>query len=220
MKKNNHLFITVEGGEGSGKTTHCTLLKKYLESKGFKVMLTREPGGTVLAESIRKILLDPQSQITPLGELLMYEAARVQHIEEIVLPALTRGEAVICDRFTDATIAYQGYGRKLDLSLIENLNTTASLGIEPLITIYLDIAPDLGVNKAKTLDKESYGKSGDRIERESLEFHKAVRKGYLAQAKKYPKRIKVIKTQNKPEDTQNLIRKEIDKKLTANKNEK
>ncbi|MDR2425988.1 MAG: dTMP kinase [Endomicrobium sp.] len=210
MKRNVPLFITIEGGEGSGKTTHSLLLKKYLESKGFSVLLTREPGGTLLAESIRKILLNPDSHLVPLSELLLYEAARAQHIEEIILPALKSGKAVICDRFTDATVAYQGYGRKLDLQLIEKLNNAASFGIKPLITIYIDIKPDLGVNKAKVLDKESYGTSGDRIERESLSFHKTVRKGYLELAKKYPERIKKIKIKKDITQTQDEIRKAVD----------
>jgi dTMP kinase len=213
MERKRNLFITIEGGEGSGKTTHSLLLKKYLESKGLTVLLTREPGGTVLAESIRKILLDPDSNLAPLSELLLYEAARAQHIEEFILPALKAGKAVICDRFTDATLAYQGYGRKLDMPLIEKLNKAVSSGLKPAITIYMDINPDLGVNKAKWLDKERYGKSGDRIERESISFHKAVRKGYLELAKKYPERIKKIKTLKDINKTQAAIRKEVDKKL-------
>jgi len=206
----------MEGGEGSGKTTHSHLLKEYLEDKGFSVILTREPGGTVLAESIRKIILEPGSNLVPLSELLLYEAARAQHIQEIILPALRNGKTVICDRFTDATVAYQGYGRKLNLSLIQKLNAAASFGLKPFITIYMDINPSLGVGKAKDLDKESYGKSGDRIERESLSFHKAVRKGYLALAKKYPKRIKIIKTNPDVNKTRDLIRKEIDRRIISN----
>ncbi|MCL2335401.1 MAG: dTMP kinase, partial [Endomicrobia bacterium] len=121
MKKKS-LFITIEGGEGSGKTTQSLLIKEYLENKGFKTLLTREPGGTALAEAIRKILLEPESNLVPLSELLLYEAARAQHIEEIILPALKAGKAVICDRFTDATVAYQGFGRKIDVALINKLN--------------------------------------------------------------------------------------------------
>ncbi len=207
------LFITMEGGEGSGKTTHSLLLKEYLENKGFEVLLTREPGGTALAESMRSMILNPNSNLEPLSELLLFEAARVQHIKEIILPALERGKAVICDRFTDATVAYQGFGRNLSISLINKLNSAASMGIEPLITIYMDIDPKQGLSKAKSLDKESYGKKGDRIERESVNFHQSVRKGYLSQAKKYPERIKIIKTQKKQEDTQNLIRKAVEKAL-------
>ncbi|MCA6071263.1 MAG: dTMP kinase, partial [Endomicrobium sp.] len=168
MKKKQHLFITIEGGEGSGKTTQSLLLKKYLEQKGYKALLTREPGGTVLAESIRRILLDPSSNFVPLSELFLYEAARAQHVEEFVLPALKAGKVVICDRFIDATMAYQGYGRKLSLPLINKLNMAASFGLMPMLTIYLDIKPSKGLNKAKKLNKESYGGTGDRIERESM----------------------------------------------------
>ena len=215
MKKSKPFFITIEGGEGSGKTTHSFLLKEYLEKKGFSVVLTREPGGTALAESIRKIILEPNSNLVPLSELLLYEAARAQHIQEIILPALKSGKVVICDRFTDATIAYQGYGRKLDLALIQKLNDAASFGLKPFITIYMDIDSAVGVSKAKKLDKEFYGKNGDRIEQESLSFHKAVRKGYLALAKKYPKRIKIIRTNPDINKTWALIKKEIDKKIDA-----
>ena len=215
MKKKS-LFITIEGGEGSGKTTQSLLIKEYLENKGFKTLLTREPGGTALAEAIRKILLEPESNLVPLSELLLYEAARAQHIEEIILPALKAGKAVICDRFTDATVAYQGFGRKIDVALINKLNSIASSGLKPALTIYMDINPELGLNKAKNLDKEAYGKNGDRIERESVQFHKDVRKGYLSQAKKEPKRIKVIKTNADVNKTWMLIKKEVDKQLIVN----
>jgi dTMP kinase len=207
MKKNKGIFITIEGGEGSGKTTQSRLLKDYLENLGREVLLTREPGGTIFAEAIRKILLSPKFAPVPLSELFLYEAARVQHMEEFIFPALKDGKAVICDRFTDATVAYQGYGRNLDLKLINQLNKAATLGVLPKLTIYLDINAKKGLNKAKNLDKESYGSEGDRIERESVLFHNNVRKGYLSQAKKYPKRIKVIKTKKKPLETHMLIRK-------------
>lgn len=210
MKKNKGIFITIEGGEGSGKTTQSRLLKEYLEKLGRKVLLTREPGGTLFAESIRKILLSPDSRPVPLSELFLYEAARAQHMDEFVIPALKAGKVVICDRFTDATVAYQGYGRKLDIKLINQLNKEATFGILPNLTIYLDIDPKEGLNKAKFLDKESYGTDGDRIERESAVFHNNVRKGYLSQAKKHHKRIKVIKTQSTPLKTHVLIRKYLE----------
>ena len=231
MKKEN-LFITFEGGEGSGKTTHSLLLKKYLEKRGYEVLLTREPGGTVLAEEVRRILLNSDSNIIPLSELFLYEAARAQHVEEFIFPALKAGKAVICDRFTDATIAYQGYGRNLNLQLIDSLNSTASFGLTPVLTIYLDILPSEGLNRtkklkglnnlinqfksfiglnrvkrAKKLNRKIYG---DRIERESLQFHEKVREGYLSQAEKYPERIKVVKTQETVEKTELCIREIID----------
>jgi dTMP kinase len=213
MRKSKSLFITVEGGEGSGKTTHSNLLKDYLIKKGYEVSLTREPGGTALAESIRSLLLKPDSNLVPLSELLLFEAARAQHMTEIILPALISGKAVICDRYTDSTVAYQGFGRNLNLKLIDRLNKEASFGIKPVLTIYLDIRPGLGLGKAKGLDKESYGSKGDRIEREIENFHKAVRKGFLAQAKKEPARIKIIKTSKDVKKTWLSVKKEIDKKL-------
>jgi dTMP kinase len=210
MKKNKGIFITIEGGEGSGKTTQSHLLKEYLEKLECKVLLTREPGGTLFAESIRNILLSPALRAVPLSELFLYEAGRAQHMNELVIPALKAGKIVICDRFTDATVAYQGYGRKLDIKLINRLNRESTFGILPNLTIYLDIDPKKGLNKAKFLDKESYGSNGDRIERESVLFHNNVRKGYLNQAKKYHKRIKIIKTQSVPLKTHMLIRKYLD----------
>ncbi|MDR1418147.1 MAG: dTMP kinase [Endomicrobium sp.] len=208
--KTKNLFITIEGGEGSGKTTQSKLLKEYLEHKGYSVVLTREPGGTAIAEAIRNMLLNPNSNLTAEAELFLYEAARCQHIKEVVIPALKKGSVVICDRFTDASVAYQGYARKLDILLINKLNSAASFGVKPIVTIYLDTDPLKGLNKAKDLNKEFYGKKGDRIERESLKFHKDVRKGYLEQAKKYFNRIKVVKTQSSPEKTHKLIKKIID----------
>jgi dTMP kinase len=201
-----HIFITIEGGEGSGKTTQSLLLKKFLEQKRYEVLLTREPGGTVLAEAMRHILLNPDLRLASLSELFLYEAARAQHMEEFVIPSLKSGKAVICDRFIDATVAYQGYGRKLSVQLINKLNSAASFGVSPTLTIYLDIVPSKGLTQAKKLNKESYGANGDRIERESIRFHNSVREGYLSQAKKYPKRIKIVKTQKTPEKTQELIR--------------
>jgi dTMP kinase len=213
MKDKKSLFITFEGCEGAGKTTHCQLLGKYLKNKGFDILLTREPGGTKLAKSLRAILLHPESKMTPLSELFLYEAARAQDMAELILPALKEGKIVICDRSIDTTVAYQGYARKLDIPLINKLNGAASRGLKPNLTIYLDVNPYSGLNRAKKLDKESYGESGDRMERESIKFHTDVRKGFLAQAKKNPKRIKVIKTQKNIEDTQELIRKTVDKIL-------
>jgi dTMP kinase len=210
MRKKN-LFITFEGGEGSGKTTHSLLLKKYLEGKGYEVLLTREPGGHALSEAIRDILLNPNLSVVPLSELFLFEAARAQHIEKFVFPALKAGKVVICDRFIDATVVYQGYGRKLDLQLIDKLNSVASFGLTPILTICLDISTSEGfLNKLKKLNKRIYGDSGDRIERESLQFHERIREGYLSQAEKYSERIKIVKTQETVEKTEALIREIID----------
>jgi dTMP kinase len=210
MKKKN-LFITFEGGEDSGKTTHSLLLEKYLEEKGYKVLLTREPGGPALSEVIRDILLNPNLNIIPLSELFLFEAARAQHVRKIIFPALKAGKVVICDRFIDTTVAYQGYGRKLDLQLIDRLNSIASFGLTPILTICLDVPTSEGfLNKGGGLNKRIYDKSGDRIERESLQFHDRIREGYLSQAEKYSERIKIVKTQETVEKTEALIRKIID----------
>lgn len=204
MKKG--LFITFEGCEGSGKTTHSALLADTLRKKGLDVLHTREPGGTSLAENIRKILLHPGSRIDPLAELFLYEASRAQHMAEVIIPAVKAGKVVLCDRFADATIAYQGYGRGLDKQMIGQLNKIASFGIKPSLTVYLDIPAGAGLKKARKLKKGT-----DRLEMESLSFHNRVRKGYLALARREPRRIKVVKIQKSIEETSKLILNEIDK---------
>jgi dTMP kinase len=207
MKNHENLFITIEGGEGSGKTTQSLLLKKFLEGLGYEVLLTREPGGTVLAENIRNILLNPNLKLVALSELFLLEAARAQHIKKLILPALKDGKIVVCDRFIDSTIAYQGYGRKLDLQLINDLNLLASFGLVPILTIYIDIVPSKGLSMArKNNSKVCNNVSGDRIESESIQFHNDVRKGYIEQARRHPKRIKIVKPQVTLEKTHVLIR--------------
>lgn len=209
-------LITIEGCEGSGKSTQSKLLKQYLENKKLKVVLTREPGGSETAEKIRNILLSPKSTISPICELMLYESARAQHFQEIIKPYLGKGYIVICDRFTDSTIAYQGYGRKLNIAMIEKLNLIATEQKKPDLTIYLDIKPNLGIKKAKITHGKDF-KNGDRIERECLKFHNDVRKGFLTLVKKYPNRLKKIKTSSIISKTQKLINKEIDKFLIKNK---
>lgn len=210
MKNKKSFFITIEGCEGCGKTTQSELLKQYLESKGLKVVLTREPGGSIVAEQVRNILLNPNFNVAPYCELLLYEASRAQHLEDVIKPNLEKGFTVICDRFIDSTLAYQGYARGIDKEIIKKLNNIATLGLKPDLTIYLDINPNEGIKKAKSVNKGSLT-GGDRIERESLKFHNKVRKGFLDLAKKYPKRIKKIKTSKIIENTQKQINKEIDK---------
>lgn len=210
MKNKKGFFITVEGCEGCGKSTQSKLLKQYLQDKGFTVILTREPGGNIVAEKIRDILLNPSFKITSLCELFLYEASRIQHLNDIIKPNLQKGNIVICDRFTDSTIAYQGFGRKIDIKTIEKLNTIATGNIKPDLTFYLDIIPKTGIERAKI--KKDFA-DGDRIERETLKFHNNVRKGFLTLAKKYPNRIKKIKTQDTIAKTQKLIITEIEKCL-------
>lgn len=183
-------LITLEGTEGSGKSLQARLLSKYLKKLGFKVIITREPGNTRIGKSIRKLLLDPENaDLNYVTELFLYLADRAQHVKEVIEPYLKKGYIVICDRFIDATVAYQGYGRGLPLALINKLNRLAVRGIMPNLTIILDVPLRLGLKRA--IGKGPIG--GDRIEREKLQFHRDVRRGYMELAKKEPKRIKVIK---------------------------
>jgi dTMP kinase len=215
MKKNKNLFIVIEGGDGAGKSVQSLLLKKYLEENAkLSVVLTREPGGGEVSENIRKILLNPKLKLCGLAELFLYEAARVQHIEGTILPALKQNKTVICDRFIYSTVAYQGFGRKLSLPFIEKLNKTASLGLVPDIVIYIDAVPNKVLNSAKLLDKDGYGKDGDRMEQESIKFHKAVRKGFLFQSKK-ERNFKLVKRQETSQKTQQLVRKIVDNFLKS-----
>lgn len=209
MKNKKSVFITIEGCEGCGKTTQSELLKKYLQSKGLNVVLTREPGGSVVAEKVRNILLNPDFKVAPFCELMLYEASRAQHLAEVIKPNLEKGCVVICDRFTDSTLAYQGYARGIDINVIKKLNDIASSGIKPDLTIYLDIKAGEGIKKAKSVNKGILT-GGDRIEREGINFHNKVRKGFLALLKHYPNRIKKVKTDKIIEKTQKRINKIID----------
>jgi dTMP kinase len=206
------LFITFEGGDGSGKTTQSLLLYKYLKKRKCNAIFTREPGGTKIAESIRKVLLDPRNKISPMTELLLYEASRAQHASELISPALEAGKIVICDRFTDATIAYQGFARGLGVALTETLNAIATGGISPDLTIYLDVPAGAGLKRARSLKKFNK-RSADRLENENLAFHEKVREGYLKLAKQYPKRIKMLAPSGSIEDTQEKIIDIVNKRI-------
>lgn len=192
-------FITFEGPEGSGKSTHSKLLCAFLRQKGFKVLHTREPGGTFIGEKIRHILLDNSNKkMTDICELLLYMAARSQIVEEKLLPALRKGNIVVCDRFLDASLAYQGHGTGLDLKLIEYLGKISADNLKVDLTILLDIESQLGLKRSARKD---------RLEMKTLAFHRRVRAGYLKLARKYPKRIKVISATGAIAETQNQIRK-------------
>jgi dTMP kinase len=169
------------------------LLARRLEESGNKVTVTREPGGCPIADQIRNILLDAgNTAITPLTELLLYAAARAQHVSEVVVPALAAGDIVLCDRYTDATIAYQGYGRKLELAVISQLNHLATAGTRPDLTVLLDCPADIGLKRAFARINSAQGAREERFELESLRFHQEVRNGYLQLARQEPQRFVVI----------------------------
>ena len=184
-------FVTIEGGEGAGKSTVLRALREALVADGFEVVSTREPGGTPLAERIRDLLLDPTHEAAaPETELLLMFAARAQHVREIVLPALQRGAWVISDRFTDSSYAYQGTARGLDAGFIAELERRV-VGIEPGLTLLLDLGVAHGRERTRGRDLLG-GSSPDRIERERDDFFERVRAGFLARAAQHPQRIRVI----------------------------
>ena len=191
-------FITFEGSEGCGKSTQSEMLFTYLKSKGKEVIYLREPGGVKLSEDIRLMLLNPKSKIGPEAETLLYMAARAQVVEEVIKPALAQGKTIVCDRFLDSTIAYQGYGLGVDIKLIKIMGDFATQGIQPDLTIFLDLPIEKGL--------ECRNGCQDRIEQRSLDYHEKVRQGYLALAKQDPQRIKVVKVMPDKNKTQELIR--------------
>ncbi len=210
------LFITFEGVEGSGKTTQIQRLKKYLIRKGIHCKVTREPGGCPIGEKIRKILLNPDHcEMVPMTELLLYEAARAQHVTETIKPFVKKEGIVLCDRFIDATLAYQGYGRRLDLEWIQDLNHIASQGIRPDVTFLLDCPSDVGLKRAIQRNLTLRQEREERFEREEIQFHRRVRRGYLAIARKEPRRVKVIDTRQGEEKVFEKIRKIVDNLLAG-----
>ena len=196
-------FITFEGGEGVGKSTQIELLATALRKAGYTVLTLREPGGRPISEAIRSILLDPENtELSPRTELLLYEAARAQLVDEVIAPALACGTVVLCDRFFDSTTAYQGYARGLDRAEIQTLNLFATGDLVPTRTIVLDLPPEKGLSRA-TIHK------ADRLERESLTFHKKVRDGFLALAEAEPHRVRVVDADNTPEQIAVEIRAQL-----------
>ncbi|MBW2609664.1 MAG: dTMP kinase [Deltaproteobacteria bacterium] len=200
------LFITFEGIEGCGKTTQVKRLVKRLNSEGISLVTTLEPGGTRIGKSIRHILLDASNRdLSPLAELILYIADRAQHVEEVIKPALDQGKWVICDRFFDATLAYQGTARGQDMELIRILNNKATHGIRPDITFLLDCPVEMGLDRALKRNRDLSQEDQDRFERERLEFHREVRKGYLELARKEDKRFVVINAALTEDDVEQEI---------------
>ncbi len=196
-------FITFEGSEGSGKSTQAGLALEYLKAKKLPVMLLREPGGVKISEAIRKMLLDVKN--TGMGdecETLLYMAARAQLVKEILEPALFSGKIILCDRFLDSTIAYQGYGNGVDAALIKSVGRFAAKGLAPDLTLLFDIETEKGLSRTNA--------AKDRIELRSLEYHNRVRQGYLALAKEESKRIKVIAVDASKEVIFERVKKHID----------
>src|SRR5262245_54951588 len=185
-------FISFEGIDGSGKTTQIKLLEGYLKSQNLPVVFAREPGGTEVGESIRQILLQSKTtHLKPMSELLLYYASRQENLHQKLLPALKNGSWVLCDRFADASMAYQGYGRGIDLGLIENLNRAVIADHWPKLTVLIDIDPALSLDRARARNQSNTVDEG-RFERESGEFFTRVRRGYLEIAQKHPDRIRVV----------------------------
>jgi len=200
------LFVSFEGIEGCGKTTQIDRLSDRLTNEGVGFMVTREPGGTAVGEGIRRILLDSQTiHLTPEAELLLFYASRSQNIEEKIRPALERGDIVICDRFFDASLAYQGYGRRLSLELIHRLTDLVCRENRPEVTILLDIDPRTGLERAR---RRNAGQSQDegRFEGEDLAFYERVRNGYLDLAVRSPDRIQVVSGEGSIEEVAELVR--------------
>jgi len=210
MKKG--LFITTEGTDGSGKTTQIKLLEGYLKDKGFEVVVTREPGGTSIGEKIRSIILDPDNtEMSYITEMMLYASARAQLVGELIKPSLARGMVVICDRFIDSSYVYQGFGRNIDLEVIEKVNSIALDGIMPDVTLFFNIDP--GIALARRI--KSTG--ADRIEQEKMDFHRKVYEGYKKLVTKYPDRIKAVESNRSIEeiflDVKNIIDKILERCL-------
>ncbi|PKM53701.1 MAG: dTMP kinase [Firmicutes bacterium HGW-Firmicutes-5] len=194
------IFITIEGGDGSGKSTQIDLLMSYFDEHGFKVLLTREPGGTPISEKIRAVILDSNNmEMDNMTEVLLYAAARAQHVAEFIKPSIEQGKVVICDRFVDSSVVYQGYARGVGIDAVENINSYATLGLIPDLTILLDLPPDLGLFRKKNQQ------ALDRLELESDAFHLKVNEGYRLLAKRHQNRILTVDATKSIEDIHQII---------------
>ncbi len=192
-------FITFEGSEGSGKSTQSHLLAGYLRRKGCRVVYLREPGGTAISEKVRTILLDTSNGgMSARCETLLYMAARAQLVEKVIHPALKTGKIVICDRFLDSTLAYQGYGLGIDIKAIRSIGAFATFGIKPDLTLFMDLPVRCGL-------RHRHGRK-DRIEKRSCSYHERVRRGYLTIARREPERLRVVRVDDDPAVTQQRIR--------------
>jgi len=210
-------FITFEGGDGSGKTTQLKALEGYLTERGKSCIATREPGGTSLGNLIRQVLLEVGKQpIMSPTELFLYLADRAQHIHEVIIPAIKQGKVILCDRHTDSTLAYQGYGRGIDLGLLRSLNDIASQGIKPDLTFLFDCPVEIGLSRTAQRQSQAITGAGreDRFEREKIEFHERVREGFLELARAEPHRFRIIDATRSVEEIAREIENVIDRELT------
>lgn len=207
-------FITFEGGDGTGKSTQIDGAEAYLRQLNYPYLTTREPGGTALGKLIRKVLLEVgETAIAASTELFLYLADRAQHVEQVVAPALNGGKIVLCDRFTDSTLAYQGYGRGIDLAWLRRLNDTASGGLKPHLTLLFDCPVELGLARAAGRRERDNEAREDRFEREELEFHQRVRNGFLEMARSEPQRFRVIDASRSIAEVAEQIRAILKKEL-------
>ncbi len=198
------VFISFEGIEGTGKSTQTRLLAAYLRDRGYHVIETAEPGGTPISFKIRELLLSLDNKdMDAVTELLLYNAARVQHVRQVILPALERGDVVVTDRFSDSTTAYQGYGRGIDLGLLDTLDLVSTGRMRPDITILLDVDAAVGLKRNREADKS------DRIELEDISFHERVRKGFIAIASKDGERVRLVDCSGSLEEVQGEVRRII-----------
>lgn len=186
------VFITFEGPEGGGKSTQSKLLAEALERAGYSVLRTREPGGTPLGDGVRALLLDPKLEVCAMTEFLLFSASRAQIVRDVIRPALERNQIVICDRYADSSLAYQGWGRGLNREFLHEVTWEATGGLRPHVTVLLDLEPKLGLMRAAATG------APDRLERADLEFHRAVRAGFLALAESEPERFLTIDATRPP----------------------
>ena len=209
------IFVTLEGGEGAGKSVQCEALAMRFEDAGRTVVRTREPGGTPLGERLRDVLLElpapERAAVDPLTEALLFVAARSELVAAVIAPAIARGDVVICDRFADSTLAYQGFGRALDLPTLEELNAVATAGLRPDMTVYLDLSVEEG------LARTGAGRTGDRIERAGLAFHERVRRGYRSLAGREPQRWLVVDASQPPDAVTDEIWRGVERLLAASR---
>ena len=207
------IFITFEGIEGAGKSTQSRMLKRALSEKGFPCVLTSEPGGTPLGDAVRNLVIDTKyKDMTPLAELFLFSSARAQHVEKIIRPSLEEGKIVICDRFFDASVAYQGFGRKLPLTLVHETNSRSSWNVRPDFTFFLDIDPARGLTRISKRIQE-LEIPADRIEKETLEFFHRVREGYFYLVNEEPVRFNVLDASMEVDDVHKIILDIVQKEL-------